>query len=115
MDNNRNELLSVEEMRKKYGLVAENRQYIKLDKEKVPVALRHLIPYAELWGVSDDLIRQDMINKAPIEAVEELIGIVKDHADLLDEWLAGPESENLNNLSDEYLAFSAMRMAADGF
>ncbi len=106
------ELLSVEEMRRKYGLVSEHRPTIRLDAEKVPAPLRHLIPLAELWGVPDDLIRDDMVRKAPRAAIEELQRVVARHDDLLDEWLAGPEAEG-PAYSAEYTAFSAMRMAAD--
>ena len=112
MEDNGFELLSVEEMRKKYGLVAGNRPVIHLNPMNVPEKLRHLVPYAELWGVSDDLIRDDLVRSAPRDALEELKQVVKTHDDLLDEWLAGPEADS-PNLSEEYLAFTAMRMAAD--
>lgn len=112
MDDRGYELLSVEEMRKKYGLVAANRPIIHLNPANVPEKLRQLIPYAELWGVSDDLIRDDMIRCAPPEAIKNLKRAVQAHDDALDEWLAGPEADG-SSPSEEYLAFSAMRMAAD--
>ncbi|MBP7866269.1 MAG: hypothetical protein KA419_09990, partial [Acidobacteria bacterium] len=112
MSGDRYELLSVEQMRQKYGLVVENRQHIQLDPEKVPEGLRHLIPYAELWGVGDDIIRDDMVKRASPEIVEDLRRVIEIHEDLLDKWLAGPEAES-SQPSVEYLAFSAMRMAAD--
>lgn len=106
------ELLSVERMRKKCGLTAAGRSAIHLDPQRVPEQLRHLIPYAELWGINDDLIREDMVRNAPREAIEALQRIVAEHDDLLDDWLAGPEADG-PRFSEEYLAFSAMRMAAD--
>lgn len=106
------ELLTVEQLRKKYGLTAANRPAVKLNPERVPESLKHLIPYAEMWGVADDLIRDDLVKNAPNEAVQELKRVVKAHDDALDDWLAGPESEG-PTFSDEYRAFSAMRMAAD--
>ena len=112
MTDERYELLSVDEMRRKYGLVAENRPLIKLNPEKVPEKLRILIPYAEFWGVADDLIRDDMVRKAPKEAIYELRRIIRHHDGALDDWLAGPEADSPKP-SDEYLAFTAMRMAAD--
>jgi hypothetical protein len=108
------ELLSVEDMRRKYGLVAANRPTIRLDPSRVPEGLRHLVPYAELWGVGDDLIRDDLVSSAPPEAIEELQRVVRAHDHLLDEWLAGPEAEAPDGFSEEYLAFTCMRMAADG-
>lgn len=111
-EDRRFELLSVEEMRRKYGLVAANRPVVPLNPERVPEALLSLVPYAELWGVGDDLIRDDMVRGAPREAIEDLKRVVQAHDDLLDEWLAGPEADSPTP-SAEYLAFSAMRMAAD--
>src|SRR5215471_1529005 len=107
------EVLPADEMRQKYGLVAENRPEIHLDPERVPAKLRHLIPYAELWGVGDDLIREDMIERARPEAIKELKEAVDACEDLLDDWLGGPESYDPNP-SEEYIAFSCMRMAAEG-
>ena len=112
MKDKRFELLSVEEMRKQYGLRAQNRPVIHLDSMNVPEKLQHLIPYAELWGVGDDLILDDMVKTASPHALEELKRLVRDHDDLLDEWLAGPEADSTSP-SEEYLAFTAMRMAAD--
>jgi hypothetical protein len=60
------EVLPAGEMRKKYGLTAENRPIIKLDPAKVPEPLRHLIPLAERFGISDDLIREDYMDKTPV-------------------------------------------------
>lgn len=106
------ELGAVGEMRVKYGLSAANRPVIRLDPENVPENLRHLVPYAEYWGVGDDLIRDDVIRTAPAEMREDLKRIMQAHDVLLNEWLAGPESYS-QSPSAEYLAFSNMRMAAD--
>lgn len=106
------ELLSVEEMRAKYGLTAENRPTINLNAERVPQQVRHLIQYAELWGVKDDLIRDDMVRRAPKEAIQELKRVVRENEDALEDWLAGPEAKG-PNFSEEYTAFAAMLMAAD--
>ncbi len=38
---------------------------------------------------------------------------VESHADAFDKWLAGPESEG-PVFSEEYIAFTCLRMAADG-
>jgi hypothetical protein len=39
--------------------------------------------------------------------------VVAAHDDAFDEWLAGPETDG-PVFSDEYTAFSALRMVADG-
>ena len=104
------EVLPAGEMRAKYGLYAENRPTIRLDPARVPELLRHLIPLAEKFGVSDDLIREDVVAKTPPGevAVARAAVLALDH--LFDEWLAGPEADG-PKFSDEYIAFSCLRMA----
>jgi hypothetical protein len=106
-DDEHYEVLSGGEMRRKYGLYAENRPLIKLDAGKVPAKLRGLIPLAEKWGIGDDLIREDMVAKHPEEA-KELKEMLATYEDDFDEWLAAPEAPP----SEEYNAFTALRMAA---
>lgn len=106
------EVLPAGEMRAKYGLTAENRPVIRLNPKKVPKELRHLIPWAEKFGIGDDLIREDFFAKTPAEEIAELKKLITKHDDLLDDWLAGPEAEG-PRFSKEYLAFSSMRMGAD--
>jgi hypothetical protein len=112
-DDPRFEVLPAGEMRKKYGLTAENRPIIKLDPAKVPQPLRHLIPMAERFGISDDLIREDLMAKTPAADVNELRRIVQENQELLEMWLTGPAS-NERPISAEYVAFTCMMMAADG-
>jgi hypothetical protein len=107
------EVLPAGEMRKKYGLTAENRPIIRLDPKKVPKELRHLIPWAEKFGISDDLIREDFFAKTSAKEIAELKKLMSQHDDLLDAWLAGPEADG-PKFSKEYLAFANMRMGADG-
>jgi len=107
------EVLPAGEMRAKYGLTAENCPTIALDASRVPATLRPLIPLAERFGVSDDLIREDLITKSSAEELEAMRRAVEDHAEAFDEWLAGPEAQG-PGYSEEYIAFSCLRMAADG-
>ena len=106
------EVLPVGEMRRKYGLYAENRPVIQLDPKRVPEQLRELIPLAEKFGISDDLIREDFFAKTPKSELAKLKRTLAQHDDLLDEWLAGPEADG-PAFSGEYIAFSAMRMGVD--
>jgi hypothetical protein len=107
------EVLPAGEMRAKYGLTAENRPTIVLDAAKVPAGLRPLIVLAEQFGISDDLIREEVVAKTPAAELEAMQRVVAAHDDAFDERLAGPES-NGPVFSHEYIAFSALRMAADG-
>lgn len=106
------EVLPATEMREKYDLYAENRSVIQLDAAKVPEKFRHLIPMAEKWGISDDLIREDMVDKASPQEIEELKKFIEEWDRPLDEWLAGPEAYESES-SEEYTAFTCLRMAAD--
>ena len=107
------EVLPVGEMRKKYYRPDEHAPGIRLDPENVPQQLRHLIPVAEKWGISDDMLRVDAVRRADSAEIDHLKRIVQEHDDLLDQWLAGAEAQ-LQSPSQEYLAFTHMRMAADG-
>jgi hypothetical protein len=107
------EILPASEMRAKFGLTAENRPTIVLDAAKVPAGLRPLIPLAEKFGISDDLIREDVVAKTSAADLQAMRRVVAAHDDAFDEWLAGPEAGG-PVFSNEYIAFSALRMAADG-
>src|SRR5688572_8405117 len=107
------EILSVAEMRKKYYWPDEKPPVVSLSTKNVPQSLQCLIPIAERWGISDDMLRSDARRKASAAEIEYLRKVVSHFDDELDHWLAGPEASDPNP-SPEYLAFSNMRMAADG-
>lgn len=105
------EVASGEALMSRYGLTAANRPSIRLDESRVPSRFRSWIPLAERWGIDDDLIREDCLSHATKDELQELIAFSADDG-LLDEWLAGPESKSLAP-SEEYVAFTCLRMAAD--
>lgn len=78
----------------------------------VPRNLVQLVPYAEFWGAADDWAREDVIRMTPEFLQKNLKWVVAAFDDQLDEWLAGSEASS-REPSDAYVAFSAMRMAAD--
>lgn len=107
------EVLSAGAMRKKYRLTAESaRRPVALDPERVPEDLRHLIPYAERWGITDDLMLEDVLSKAPPPEIADLKRVVGENEDRLEQWLAGPEAKG-PTFTKEYVAFSALLLAAD--
>lgn len=90
-----------------------NMRYKNLFKESdVPHELKPLIPYARFWGVADDYKREQLISYASNDIIYNLKYSVEIFDDALDGWLAGSES-TCSEFSDAYIAFSAMRMAAD--
>jgi hypothetical protein len=113
MDESRFEVMPAGEIRRRYGLTAENRPAISLDPSAVPTALRHLIPLAEQFGVSDDLIRADIVAKTPAAELAAMRMMVETHNSAFDEWLAGSAASG-PDFTAEYIAFSCLRMAADG-
>lgn len=106
-------VLSVEEMRRRFYLVDERPPEISISSRNVPEVLHGLIPLAQRWGISDDMLRLDALRKASTEEIEYLRLAIERFDDELDEWLGGPEAF-LPMPTAEYLAFSNMRMAADG-
>jgi hypothetical protein len=106
------EILPAGEMRQKYDLVSENSPTIKLDPASVPKALRDLIPIAERFGVSDDLMREDLFEKTAESELAKLKRRLEKFEDELDDWLGGSEADG-PNFSEAYIAFSAMRMGFD--
>ncbi len=95
-----------------YGSFYSESPFVKLDEEKVPEELRPLLPYAEFWGISDDSIRELLIDKASSDVQANLKWVLAAFDVKMDRWLAGEEADDPLP-STEYVAFSAMRMAAD--
>lgn len=107
------EVLSIADMRKKFYSLDEQPPIVTISPERVPQALHCLIPFAERWGISDDILRSDAIRSASPDEVGNLKAAIARFDDELDDWLAGTEATS-SNPTKEYLAFSNMRMAADG-
>jgi hypothetical protein len=107
------EVLSIADMRNKYYWPDEQPPVVPIAFEKVPEQLRPLIPLAERWGISDDMLRSDARCKALPEEIAYLKEAIRRFDNELDHWLAGPEASSATP-SQEYLAFSNMRMAAAG-
>jgi hypothetical protein len=95
-----------------YGEFSQSRKLPSLNDNNVPKKLCPWIPYAEFWGIAEDFDREELVRQASQEIKEDLVQLIQGLDDALDEWLAGDEPKNVP-LSDEYCAFSWMRMAAD--
>jgi hypothetical protein len=106
------ELLSVRDVLARYRLTDLEPHVPQLNPAHVPASVRHLTPHAQIWGVADDTLRMTMIERAAPAALAELKQMIIDVDDMLDAWLAGPEADDPHP-SDEYVAFSAMRMVTD--
>lgn len=109
---NDNTILNPAKIKTVYGSFYNESPKVSLDKDNVPKKLWPLLPYAEFWGLADDGFREGLVQKVSPEVIQSLVVAVSTFDDELDEWLAGPEADDPSP-SDEYVAFSAMRMAAD--
>jgi len=106
------DILSAEQMKRRYGSFYDASPKLHLDRTKVPEKFWPLLAYAEFWGIADDLTREILVEQAPADVQRNLKEVVAAFDSALDEWLAGPEADNPTP-TDEYIAFSAMGMAAD--
>lgn len=107
-----NKLLTAKEIEEAWGDDFPSSERVVLNRAEVPNDLYVLIPYAEIWGIADDWKREHVLQATPNQLKENLKAVVLQNGDLLDAWLAGPEATSPDP-SDAYVAFSAMRMAAD--
>lgn len=83
-----------------------------LCRENVPEEFWHLIPLALKYGLSDDGYRGKALQTIDANEKSKLKSFLEEYDDNLDSWLSGPEADR-PHYSNEYIAFSALRMAAD--
>lgn len=98
------------DLQKRFGLYAERRPILKLDPANVPTHLRHIIPLAEKWGIGDDIIRNDLIDKSSDAAKCELRDALYEPLERITAWI---NSFADRPLSPEAEAFMYMQTALD--
>jgi hypothetical protein len=106
------EVLTIGELRRRYREMGITAQPIDFDERDVPPSLKHLIPLARIYGISDDLLRDDLRRAADPKALQELKALVNAANDDLDAWLTSPK-ELSSGPSDAYVAFTNLTMVAD--
>jgi hypothetical protein len=106
------DISSVEQMKTLYGDFYDRSAKLQLDRRKVPQEYWPLLPYREFWGLADDWARERLVESAPRYVRLNLQPAVAAFDSALDAWLAGPEADG-PSFSNEYIAFSALRIAAD--
>ena len=104
------EILPAHEMKKKYHLTAENRPFFKINARQVPPNLRDLIPMAEKWGVGDDIIRDDLEEKASASEKQEFQNTLKGRTREVRAWL---DSFKTKDMPEEAVHFMYMLEALD--
>lgn len=84
---------------------------IKIDPNNVPKLFHSLIPYAEKWGITDDGYLDNVIDKASIEELRDLVTTISEfRAEGFDEWLRDPK---MNGHTREWAAFICLIDAND--
>jgi hypothetical protein len=106
----RRDITSASDLQQQFGLYAENRPILNLDPANVPADLRHLVPLAEKWGVGDDIIRNDLVNKSSIAEKREAHDAIYAPFGRITEWLA---SFGARPLTPEAEAFMYLQSALD--
>jgi hypothetical protein len=84
------EVLTVEEVRRRYQLWGVKAELVTFDEDEVPAALKRLIPLARVWGIGDDVLREDMVAGADPSELNELKRAVSAVDDDLSNWLTSP-------------------------
>ena len=78
-------------MRRRYRLMGIKDERVDFDERDVPAKLKHLIPLAHVWGIGDDVLRDDLQKATDPEALQELKALVAAADDDLDAWLTSRE------------------------
>jgi hypothetical protein len=108
------EVLTTAEVLRRYRAAGIAAQPVDFEVADVPVALRHLIPFARIWGEGDDVLREQMESAAPREELIQLKRAVSSVDDDLDAWLTSPEAVGKAGPTAAYLAFANLLIVADG-
>lgn len=71
-----------------------------LNAERIPQALRTLIPVAEKWGIPDDVTRSARVKSASVHELALLVEAVDSVSDAdLYGWLAAPSTTGCKNVT----------------
>ncbi len=87
---------------------------VEIDRNDVPENLWKLIPYAEIWGVSDDDFRGEVFNSTSLEALRHVRCVFEKYENEIENWLAGDEGLDPEYYTAAYIAFSSWVMGMDG-
>jgi len=106
------EVMTQGELRKRYRDMGIKPEPIDFDERDVPASLNHLIPLARIYGISDDLLRDDVVRAADPATLRKVKALVNAASDDLNDWLTSPK-ELSSGPSDAYVAFTNLTMVAD--
>lgn len=104
------EVLPAGEMKARYHLTIDRYEPPPLNPAVVPDHLRDLLPLARKWGVGDDIIRDDLEEKASEAEKQELQLALRGRTRSITEWL---DSFGNALMPEEAAAFMYMLQALD--
>jgi hypothetical protein len=81
------------------------------DAANVPEELRDIAPLAKRWGIGDDALRSDALERASAEERETLRRAVQAHGTEITNWLDSFDSGA--NMPNEAAAFMYMQLAVE--
>ena len=81
-----------------------------IDESKIPAEVRHLLPLAREWSISDDVELESYIAAVPPEKRREFFEAFRPHFDALAKW--NRESRELVPQPDELVLFDIAANAA---
>lgn len=84
---------------------------VVLNRENVPENLKSILPLADQFGVSDDVVRERLVDRGSAAELKAVCAAVQIVGPALDAWLSDPAAAH--NPSVEYVAFSSLRLFVD--
>ncbi len=82
----------------------------ELQADEVPRQLRHLVPFAQRWGIGDDVGRAEFIERSSAAERQALIRAITPHQREITAWL---DSFGTRPMTDEAAAFMYMQLAVE--
>ncbi|HZO19183.1 MAG TPA: hypothetical protein VFB46_09380 [Gemmatimonadaceae bacterium] len=96
--------------RPRSGATTETHTATRLNPDRVPAELRHLVHLAERWGIGDDVERIAAVDRATPAERAELEQAVTPVSDRITAWL---DSFGQTVMPDEAAAFMYMQLALE--
>ena len=83
----------------------------QINPHNIPKPFQPLIPYAEKWGITDDGYRDEAVDGASVQELQDLVKVVTEFdAAGFDEWLGNP---GVDNYTRDWIAFVCLIDACD--
>ena len=105
------EIASGAEFQQKYPGYFEEavRNLPPIDLECVPDNLKHLIPYAQIWGIPDDFVRSRFCESAPLDTAADFKRALAGTHSLYEEWIYTVASEDEAETMVEKIKYAQWR------